>query len=206
MDKAIIQITAGRGPAECTRVVAKVTELIFAQARKAGLEISLMDSTEGDLKGTFLSTMISVQGNAIIISNLAKEWEGSIQWIARSPYRKFHKRKNWFVGVTFFDVAKQFRFSIADVKLETCRASGPGGQHVNKVETAVRGTHLPSGIQVLAMDSRSQLQNKQACLKSLEAKVVAWQSEMLIKQQQEQWQEHNELERGRAVKTIEAAL
>lgn len=203
MDKAIIQITSGRGPAECSRVVAKVTEKLFAQCRKAGIEIELLDSTPGDLKGTFLSTLLSVSGD---IDNLYKEWAGTVQWIARSPYRKFHKRKNWFVGVAFFDIAKQMQFNMADVRMETCRASGPGGQNVNKVETAVRGTHLPSGIQVLAMDSRSQWENKQLCLKRLEAKVRAWQGEKLVQQQQEQWQEHNELERGRAVKTIEEAL
>lgn len=204
MDKAIIQITSGRGPVECSRVVAKVTERLFAQCRKAGMEINLLDSTAGDLKGTFLSTMLSVSGKGI--DDLVKEWEGTVQWIARSPYRKFHKRKNWFVGVAFFDVAKQMKFNLSDVKLETTRSSGPGGQNVNKVETAVRGTHIPSGIQVLAMDSRSQLENKQLCLKRLEAKVQAWQGAQLVQQQQEQWQEHNELERGRAVKTIEEAL
>ncbi|SFW47797.1 peptide chain release factor H [Chitinophaga sancti] len=203
MDKAIIQITAGRGPAECSRVVAKVTEKLFAQCRKAGIEIELLDSTPGDLKGTFLSTLISVSGD---IDSLSKEWSGTVQWISKSPYRKFHKRKNWFVGVAFFDIAKQMQFNMADVRMETCRASGPGGQNVNKVETAVRGTHIPSGIQVLAMDSRSQWENKQLCLKRLEAKVQAWQGEKLIQQQQEQWQEHNELERGRAVKTIEEVL
>ncbi|RFM34597.1 peptide chain release factor H [Chitinophaga silvisoli] len=203
MDKAIIQITSGRGPAECSRVVARVTEKLFAQCRKAGIEIELLDSTPGDLKGTFLSTLLSVSGD---IDNLYKEWAGTVQWIARSPYRKFHKRKNWFVGVAFFDIAKQMQFNMADVRMETCRASGPGGQNVNKVETAVRGTYLPSGIQVLAMDSRSQWENKQLCLKRLEAKVRAWQGEKLVQQQQEQWQEHNELERGRAVKTIEEAL
>lgn len=204
MDKAIIQITAGRGPVECSRVVAKVTERLFAQCRKAGMEIAVLDSTAGDLKGTFLSTMLSVSGKGI--DELVKEWEGTVQWIAKSPYRKFHKRKNWFVGVAFFDVAKQLQFKLSDVKLETTRSSGPGGQNVNKVETAVRGTHVPSGIQVLAMDSRSQWENKQLCLKRLEAKVQAWQGAQLVQQQQEQWQEHNELERGRAVKTIEEAL
>lgn len=203
MDKAIIQITAGRGPAECSRVVAKVTEKIFAQCRKAGIEVALLDSTPGDLKGTFLSALLSVKGD---IDSLSKEWAGTVQWISKSPYRKFHKRKNWFVGVAFFDIARQLEFNMADVRMETCRASGPGGQNVNKVETAVRGTHIPSGIQVLAMDSRSQWENKQLCLKRLEAKVQSWQGEKLIQQQQEQWQEHNELERGRAVKTIEETL
>ncbi|HEY8916709.1 MAG TPA: peptide chain release factor-like protein, partial [Chitinophaga sp.] len=93
-----------------------------------------------------------------------------------------------------------------DVRFETCRASGPGGQHVNKVETAVRGIHQPSGIQVLAMDGRSQIMNKKLCLQRLKAKVLAWQTEQLVAQQQHQWQEHNVLERGNAVRTIKEEL
>jgi peptide chain release factor len=77
---------------------------------------------------------------------------------------------------------------------------------VNKVETAVRGTHIPSGIQVLATDSRSQLENKKLCLQRLQAKVLAWQQEQLEADRQDRWQEHNELERGNPVKVIVAEL
>jgi peptide chain release factor len=200
MDKVIIQITSGRGPVECCRVVAKVTELILKEAKNAGIEIGVLESKKGDINGTLLSATLIAKGNQL--SNFTKEWEGTIQWIAQSPYRKYHKRKNWFVGVAVFDIKQQLQWNINDVKFETCRASGPGGQNVNKVETAVRGIHLPSGIQVMAMDSRSQLQNKKLCIERLEAKFMSWQTEKLVAQQQTQWQEHNELERGSAVKTI----
>jgi peptide chain release factor len=206
MSKSIIQVTAGRGPAECTRVVAKVVELMMKSARGQGLDIQLLESKKGDLKGTLLSAVLLIKEAGAAkekgLQAFIKEWRGTVQWIAESPYRKFHKRKNWFVGVEVFDMKEQLQWNLKDVKLESCRASGPGGQHVNKVETAVRGTHLPSGIQVLAMDSRSQLQNKQLCLERLEAKFMAWQMEQLVARQQDQWQEHNELERGRAVKVI----
>lgn len=212
MGKLIIQITAGRGPIECCRVVAKVQERMLAQARKNAIEIEVLENKKADLKGTLLSATILVKhgkhGKAItgdgdsILQAFVKEWRGTVQWIAPSPYRKFHKRKNWFVGVEIFDVQDRLQWNPKEVIFETCRASGPGGQNVNKVETAVRGTHAPSGIQVLAMDSRSQLQNKKLCLERLEAKVLAWQTSQLLSQQQTRWQEHNVLERGNAVKTI----
>ena len=204
MDNLIIQVTSGRGPAECTRVVARVVELMMKDAKTTGIEITVLESKKGDLKGTLLSALL--KANGANLERFIREWKGTIQWIAESPYRKFHKRKNWFVGVEVFDMKEQLKWNPKDVKLESCRASGPGGQHVNKVETAVRGTHIPSGIQVLAMDSRSQLQNKQLCLERLEAKFMTWQMEQLVKQQQDQWQEHNELERGRAVKVISERL
>lgn len=204
MNKVIIQITSGRGPAECSRVVARVQELMLKQGRAAGISLEVLENIKGDLKGTLLSATLLARGERL--PAFIKEWEGTVQWVSPSPYRKFHKRKNWFAGVSVFDVQQQLLWNVKDVVLETCRASGPGGQHVNKVETAVRGTHLPSGLQVLAMDSRSQLQNKQLCLQRLEAKFLAWQTTRLIGQQQDRWQEHNELERGQAVKVIRERL
>lgn len=203
MDKTIIQITSGRGPEECTRVVARVQELILKQARAAAITAEVIDTVPGDMKATLRSATILVYGNAAL---LQKEWEGTVQWIAQSPYRKMHKRKNWFVGVSFFPVNALQAWRETDVVFETCRASGPGGQNVNKVETAVRGKHIPSGIQVLTADMRSQLQNKKLCRERLKEKVEVWYTKQLTEAQQERWQEHNVLERGNPVKTIKASL
>jgi peptide chain release factor len=200
MEKIIIQITAGRGPVECCRVVAKVQERMLTQARKIAIEAEVLENKKADLKGTLLSATILAKGENL--QAFVKEWRGTVQWISPSPYRKFHKRKNWFVGVEIFDVKERLQWNPKEVIFETCRASGPGGQNVNKVETAVRGTHTPSGIQVLAMDSRSQWQNKKLCLERLEEKVLAWQTSLLAGEQQTRWQEHDALERGNAVKTI----
>lgn len=204
MNKMMIQITAGKGPAECCRVVALVQSLMIKQARQQQINIEVLENKTGDLNGTLLSAIIMASGSNV--STFAAEWAGTIQWIGQSPYRKFHKRKNWFVGVAAFDVKQLMEWNIKDVKLETCRSSGPGGQNVNKVETAVRGTHLPSGLQVMAMDTRSQLENKKLCLARLQTKVMLWQTEQLLAQQQQQWMQHNMLERGNPVKTIEAEL
>jgi len=204
METKIVLITAGRGPVECGRVVARVLELLLKDAKTKQIAAEVLDKTPGDLNGTLWSAIVKVRANSL--SAFVACWSGTIQWTAQSPYRKYHKRKNWFAGVSFVDPAVSMQWQERDVLFETCRSSGPGGQNVNKVETAVRGTHKPSGIQVMVMETRSQLQNKKLCLERLKTKVEAQYLNVLMAQQQHQWQEHNELERGNPVKVITMAL
>jgi hypothetical protein len=117
MKKMMIQVTSGKGPAECCRVVACVQSLMMKQAKLQGIELQVLENKAGELNGTLLSATMMAVGDKL--DAFVKEWAGTVQWIAQSPYRKYHKRKNWFVGVAAFDVKELMQWNSKDVKLET---------------------------------------------------------------------------------------
>ena len=203
-NKIYLQITSGRGPAECCRVVALVLEKILRQAKKLDLNAEVLDREPGVINRTLFSATLSVEGKGS--EDIVKEWEGTVQWIAQSPYRVFHKRKNWFIGVKTFRTPDMKTFNDKDFSYQTLRASGPGGQHVNKTESAVRIIHLPSGMSVTASDQRSQLQNKKLATERLLLKLATWEIEQAMQIAQENWNNHNQLQRGNPVKVIKEQL
>jgi len=200
----IVQITSGKGPEECARTVAKVLELLLDEAKKNNMEVQVLEKAKGHLKGTLLSANVWIKSEHM--HEFMQRWQGTVQWVAQSPYRKFHKRKNWFVGVEFFDVPAKAIWHERDVIFQTYRSSGPGGQNVNKVETSVRAIHRPTGIQSSCGEARSQLQNKKTALEKLRQKVTGEQMKNLSAQLQSQWLEHHALERGNAVMVIKKTL
>ncbi len=204
MEKIYIQITSGRGPAECCRVVSKVLELMLKEAKQQNIYIEVVEREEGEINRTLLSAILFLAGENL--ESFVDSWEGTVLWIAQSPYRKFHKRKNWFVGVQVLPTLEKMDWNENDLRFQTLKASGPGGQHVNKTESAVRVTHIPSGVSVMASENRSQLQNKKAAIERLKIKLMAYEQERMLELTQENWQNHNELERGNPVRTIKADL
>ena len=132
----------------------------------------------------------------------ARPWIGAIQWVAQSPLRPHHKRKNWFIGVfelpALPDAPKAL--AIHDVRFEAFRAGGPGGQHQNKTESAVRATHIASGLSVVAREERSQHRNKALALERIAA-LLRLQGELqAITAQNDAHAAHDRLERGHPVK------
>lgn len=202
MNKSIIylHISAGRGPAECCLVVAQVAKAIEKSCHKLNFTYLVMEAQKGRNKNTFSSVLIKIAGQNAKVE--FESWQGTIQWIGKSPFRTNHKRKNWFIGLTFLDLPTEMSFSEKDLKFQTFRASGPGGQHRNKVETAVRVVHHPSGISVTATDSKSQQQNKQSAISKMKEKFVLLYLQEERKRIDDQWKDHLSLERGNAVKVF----
>ncbi len=116
----------------------------------------MLETETGRYSDTLRSALVSLDGdNAWALS---ESWCGTIQWICPSPYRPHHGRKNWFLGIGRFTADEKEQSDA--IRYETLRSSGPGGQHVNKTDSAVRATHLASGISVKVQSERSQHANK----------------------------------------------
>lgn len=200
----IIQITAGKGPAECTWVVAKVLKFLLAEAKELGIAHTILHREKGTENGTLLSATLQLEGKDI--TDFVRNWRGTVKWIGRSEFRKHHKRKNWFVGVHELDLSdEKFSFQHKDFKFEATRAGGPGGQHVNKVSTAVRATHLPTGLVILASESRSQSRNK----KNAKERLINLLKVRRLQEKQEKaknsWLNHHQLERGNPVRVFKGS-
>lgn len=196
----IIQITAGRGPAECTWVVAQVLKKVLEEAQEEQLETTLLQREVGQENGTIETATIAVKGKNA--ARFAASWTGTIQWIGQSQFRKMHKRKNWFIGI--FEIEPQQNASIveSDIQYQAMRSSGAGGQHVNKVSSAIRATHVPTGIAVVAMDSRSQHQNKKLATERLLKKIEDETLQQLKNHVGKQWENQLNIQRGNPIRVF----
>jgi len=196
----IIQITAGRGPAECTWVVAQVLKKVLEEAQEQSLETVVLQRETGSENGTVETATLAFKGKKA--DEFVKSWLGTIQWIGQSQFRKMHKRKNWFVGIFEIEKQKNSEISENDIQYKAMRSSGAGGQHVNKVSSAIRATHVPTGIAVVAMDSRSQHQNKKLATERLLKKLEGETLQQLKNHVGKQWENQLNIQRGNPTRTF----
>ncbi len=196
-----LQVSAGQGPAECAWAVVKTVEEMEREAAPLALEFRAA-LEPGPRPGTAQSALVSLAGDPAALEAFAGSWEGTVQWVARSPFRPEHKRRNWFVGVTKLDPVRETRYQAAELHWETMRASGPGGQHVNRTESAVRVTHVPTGVQASATEERSQHRNRKLALARLAKKLQELNAGRAAEAQAERWRAHQQLKRGNAARVF----
>lgn len=193
-----LQVTSGRGPEECCWVVAQVVQCIEVEAADKNLKTHILEAIPGEKPHTFKSALLALEGEDL--AGFVREWVGTVQWIGQSHFRPHHKRKNWFVGVDTLNPPEPHLWSEKEIRFETMRASGPGGQHVNKTETAVRATHLPTGFSATAQEERSQYLNRKLALTRLVELIKQSENKSRLRDQQKRWSQHNALERGNPVR------
>ena len=199
----IIQITSGKGPLECQWVVAKVLKVFLQEVAQEGISYTILSREEGDANLTVKSVTLQLKGKEL--APFLKTWLGTGCWVGKSAFRKFHQRSNWYIGIFELDQLQRQTFSERDVQFQTTRSQGSGGQNVNKVNTAVRATHLPTGVSVFAQDSRSQLENKKLALARLKEKLAEVELQQLAEQAQNHWNNHTQVQRGNPVRTFKGS-
>lgn len=201
MENYSLHITSGKGPAECALAAALALKEVLKEAAENKLQTHIIERTSGTENRTILSATVMISGKNA--KAFCDSWSGVTLWICQSPFRKLHKRKNWFISIQTLDQSQLAGWDEREITFQTMRSSGPGGQHVNKVESAVRATHQPSGLTTTANESRSQLQNKKTAIERLKQQFEQWLLNEALAKQQQLWQQHNALERGNPSRTYE---
>jgi len=196
-------LTTGRGPAECRIALALARERLIEEAQVMGVAVDVVEGPNLDGHGP-ASVMLVLSGASA--GEIARRWIGTVEWVATSPVRPNHKRKRWFIGI--FDLGpppEPGALDPRDVQLETIRAGGPGGQHQNKTESAVRAVHVPSGLAVVARQERSQARNKALALERLRTLMAATAELARLGDRRRAQAAHDALERGRPIKRFRGA-
>lgn len=178
----IISIYAGAGGTDAQDWAEMLLRMYGRWAEKHRLSIKTVDQSSGEEAG-LKSVTIEVIGGDFLYGKLIGE-HGVHRLVRLSPFNADHKRQTSFAKVEvlpLIETADEVKIDPKDLKVDVFRASGKGGQSVNTTDSAVRVTHLPTGISVAIQTERSQLQNKETALSILRSKLVQLQLEQHAK-------------------------
>ena len=189
-----IDLQAGSGGTEAQDWTEMLLRMYLRWAESKGFKTELVEVSDGDVAG-LKSATVRVSGEYAF--GWLRTETGIHRLVRKSPFDSNNRRHTSFAAAFVYpeiDDNIDIEINPADLRIDVYRASGAGGQHVNKTESAVRITHIPSGIVVQCQNGRSQHQNKDQAMKQLKAKL--YEMEMVKKNAEKQAMEDNKSDIG----------